>query len=196
MVAGVRRLPVRVPREWLTHAREAHHVGLTRARVRPGCLAARVGLGALHGGWLDDPGVSGVRARALASAMAREHLGSGHDVVVPQYLGRLDYIEELEQLARRAGVPFVEVMRQTPLEDTVSRFARRTAAGKLPEHRDAAALVGRAGGRTELQGTHERLRQVVVARPHTRLVTVHPDDVDATYEELMLGIRGQRGTGT
>lgn len=69
---------------------------------------------------------------------------------------------------------------------TEQRFGRRTQADKRPEHRDAALLVERRGGTSELVAAHDRLDEVVAARTQTRRVTVHPDDVDATYRELLL----------
>ena len=54
------------------------------------------------GGWLDDPHAAGLAARALATSMIRTHLSAGHDVVVPQFLARVDFIEELERIAPSA----------------------------------------------------------------------------------------------
>ncbi|WP_338024682.1 MULTISPECIES: AAA family ATPase [Amycolatopsis] len=48
----------------------------------------------------DDPRAAGRLARGVALAAARTHLASGHDVVIPQFLGRTPFIEQLEGLAR------------------------------------------------------------------------------------------------
>ena len=58
---------------------------------------------------LEDSTISGLAARDLARAMALTHLQAGHDVVVCQFLGRLEFVEVLDQLAAATGVPFVEV---------------------------------------------------------------------------------------
>jgi hypothetical protein len=47
--------------------------------------------------------------------MAAAHLRAGHDVVVPQYLGRTGFIESLEALARRAEAACAQLRRA--LED-------------------------------------------------------------------------------
>jgi predicted kinase len=60
-------------------------------------------------------------ARDLALALARAHLLNGHDVIVPQYLGRPEYRERLRLLARETDVPFVEVL----LTDDADRITRR-----------------------------------------------------------------------
>ena len=69
-------------------------------------------------------------ARRLAVAMAEAHLRDGHDVVVPQYLGRVDFIESLAALAQRAGATFAELMLVDAEPAVLDRFrARRASAG-------------------------------------------------------------------
>ena len=41
---------------------------------------------------------------------ARAHLAGGHDVVLPQYLARLDEIEAFAASARSAGADFREIV--------------------------------------------------------------------------------------
>jgi predicted kinase len=60
-------------------------------------------------------------ARDLALALAHAHLLNGHDVIVPQYLGRPEYRERLRLLAGETDVPFVEVL----LTDDAARITRR-----------------------------------------------------------------------
>jgi hypothetical protein len=59
------------------------------------------------GRWRDDPHTAGLLARAVALAAARVHLAAGHDVVIPQFLGRADFLEQLENLARESGGRFL-----------------------------------------------------------------------------------------
>ena len=59
-------------------------------------------------GWQDDDG-SKLEARRMAIDVADAHLRGGYDVMVPQYLGRTEFIEELEQTAVTASATFVEV---------------------------------------------------------------------------------------
>lgn len=68
---------------------------------------------------------SKVVARALAVAMAEQHLRNAHDVVVPQYLGRPDFIETLEALARGCNARFVEVVLEAPMAVAADRFRDR-----------------------------------------------------------------------
>lgn len=50
----------------------------------------------LLGQWRADAHSAGLLARAIALAAARVHLAAGHDVVVPQFLGRREFIRQLE----------------------------------------------------------------------------------------------------
>ena len=75
-------------------------------------------------------------ARDLALALARAHLLSGHDVIVPQYLGRPEYRERLELLARETGVSFLEVLLTDDTDRITQRFRKRRAeyASTRAEH--------------------------------------------------------------
>ena len=64
----------------------------------------------LIGRWRDDPHAAGLLAREIALAAARAHLAAGHDVVIPQFLGRLAFLEQAEQVARQAGASFHEIV--------------------------------------------------------------------------------------
>src|SRR3954451_25050594 len=64
----------------------------------------------LIGGWDVHPEESGQLARQMALAMAREHLGSGHDVVLPQFVARPEFVSRLSGVATEAGADFFEVV--------------------------------------------------------------------------------------
>ncbi|ACQ80346.1 conserved hypothetical protein [Beutenbergia cavernae DSM 12333] len=136
------------------------------------------------GGWADDPTAAGLLARELAVAMARTHLVAGHDVVVPQLLGRLEFIERLDALATEVDVTFLEVVVVAEREEAWHRFDARSAAPENREHVDAATLVRRAGGDTAFHELYDRVRDAVAQRPATRVVESVADDVDATYAAL------------
>lgn len=126
--------------------------------------------------------------------MARVHLSAGHDVVVPQFLSRLDFVLELEQLARDSGVPFVEVVLVSSAEDVRERFGHRTASSHLTAHADAAALLARSGGPAALGDMYDQLLEVVAARPRTTLITTYSGQVDRAYADVHAGIEAGIGT--
>jgi predicted kinase len=66
-------------------------------------------------------------ARDLALALARAHLRNGHDVLVPQYLGRPEYREQLELLAGENDVAFFEVLLTDDTHRITQRFRKRRA---------------------------------------------------------------------
>lgn len=76
------------------------------------------------GGWWEHEEAKTL-ARRLAVVMARAHLSAGFDVVVPQFLGRPEFIVTLEDVARDAEAVFVELLLQVPHGTLVRRFERR-----------------------------------------------------------------------
>jgi predicted kinase len=140
------------------------------------------------GRWLDKPSEAGVLARRLAIEMAGVHLRGGHDVVVPQYLGRLEFVLSLEGLCEQANAEFVEVALISSPEDAMRRFARRTEESANAEHRDAAELLTRSGGADELPKMYSRLLEVIAARPATCIVTSVDGHAEQTYLDLLEAI--------
>src|SRR5262249_59959097 len=97
-------------------------------------------------GWSDHPEQAGVITRAMAIEAARVQLGAGRDVIIPQYLGRVGFVLELEQLARQTGAEFVEVLLTGDPEQFARRFARRAADPGDPAHADAPRRLARDVG--------------------------------------------------
>jgi predicted kinase len=116
------------------------------------------------GRWEDDPHAAGLLARAMAIAMARVHLASGYDVVVPQYVARPRFAGELEAVAREAGTAFREVV----LSDT--------RAGAV------ARGVGRSDDPAEMV---DRLEEYVRSRPRAEVVTTRAGDEEGAYAALL-----------
>lgn len=91
--------------------------------------------------WQRSPTESGLQARRLAIAVIRVHLRDGFDVVVPQFLGRHDFLRDLEEVAAETGAAFHEVVLRAPLETLKSRFNERSAVGAEPQHVEAAQML-------------------------------------------------------
>ncbi|HEY0699792.1 MAG TPA: AAA family ATPase, partial [Micromonospora sp.] len=124
----------------------------------------------LIGGWQDDPVASGLLARAIALAAARTHLAGGHDVVVPQYLGRPAFVEQLEQLSIEVGAAFHEIVLLDSRENVLRRFAARSRAAADPAHVEAQRLLERTGGPDELAAMYDRLVDLLASRPGARVI--------------------------
>lgn len=136
----------------------------------------------LLGASLDDPTAAGTRARALGLAMAGDHLVAGHDVIVPQFLGRPEFVAQLAAIAARSGASFVEVLLEVDPAEAERRFAERSAAGADPAHADAAVLQAASGDTIAAQ--LRRVLAVVADRPSTLRVASVPGDPDATLAAL------------
>ena len=130
---------------------------------------------------------SRVIARRLALALAEAHLASGHDVVVPQYVGRIEFIDQLAALAARQGASFVAVVLMVEPEVSMDRFGvRRTdLAARGVRHPEAdvdEAAIGEA-----VDDAIERLAEITRTRSTVREVAAH-GDVDTTYRALLAAI--------
>ncbi len=143
---------------------------------------------AMLGRWLDEPDESGLLARRMAVEMARVQLLAGRDVVIPQFLGRLEFVLVLQRLCDDVGAEFVEVVLLSDPQDAAERFTRRSAQPETAEHQNAAALLERRGGLDALPGMYDRLLQVVAARPRTRVVLTVDGEVERAYHDLLARI--------
>ena len=135
-------------------------------------------------GWQDDDSTK-LEARRLAVDVADAHLRGRYDVLVPQYLGRTEFIDELERAARAANASFIEIHLQATEDDVVARFEarrRELAGADHPEHEvdDVRAAVAEAIGQLDL---------VARARPNAVALTAR-DDVDATLAGLVAILEG------
>ena len=114
-----------------------------------------------------DPAEHAEAARHLSLALAGAHLATGHDVVVPQLVARLDQLERFEYVAAEAGAELVEILL---VDDAVESRVPDEALPHLLEYADGLAdLLGR--------------------RPRTQLVRGAAGDVDVGYEGLCALLR-------
>ena len=139
---------------------------------------------AMLGGWAAQPIEAGLAARALAVEMARVHLTAGHDVIVPQYLGRIEFVLQLERLCDETGARFVELALLADADSVVRRFARRAAAPTTAEHRDAATLQASPDA-VDLADTVARIDLILRQRPRNRTVHGIDGDIESTYRLLL-----------
>ncbi|MEH0974403.1 AAA family ATPase [Micromonospora sp. CPCC 205546] len=146
----------------------------------------------LVGRWRDHAGAAGLLARTVALAAARAHLAGGHDVIIPQFLGRADFIVQAEGVARDTGATFHEMVLLDSRENALRRFAERSRTSTDPAHLDAQRMLERHGGAAELAAMYDRLLAVVATRPATRVVRSEHGRVDEAYRELLACLtRGQ-----
>ncbi|MGC9671476.1 AAA family ATPase [Planosporangium sp. 12N6] len=135
----------------------------------------------LIGRWKRDPSTAGLLARALALAAARTHLLAGHDVVIPQFLGRPEFLERVEDLARELGADFHEIVLLDSRENVLRRFAERTRSAADPAHLEAQDVLDRLGGYPELSAMYDRLLALIASRPTVKVVPSEQGDPERTY---------------
>ena len=88
------------------------------------CLDVDVVRGLL-GAWQEQPSEAGSRARRLALAMAHVALVEGVDVVVPQFLLRTTFLDQLAALADACGASFHEAVLLDPPARARARLEQR-----------------------------------------------------------------------
>ncbi len=94
------------------------------------------------GQWNEDLLASGLHARRLTLALAREQLSAGYHVVIGQYLARTDFIEDLERVASELDARFFEFTLDLNASALAQRLAGRSSAPSRPEHLVNNSLVG------------------------------------------------------
>lgn len=146
------------------------------------------------GRWLETPGDAGMLARRHALAMIAQQVDAGSDVIVPQFLGRIDFVLHLEQAAAAQRVPFLEVALVSSPEEAASRFRHRSERPEDQTHRDAAALESGAGER--IPGMYAAMLDVAAQRPATRFVETIDGDHDGTYARLAAALGPRPGNTT
>lgn len=152
----------------------------------PLALSADIdGVRRLLGRWRDSPTEATLLARAMTLTMARAHLAGGHDVVLPQYLGNPQFVQQAEDVATEIGAQFVEIVLMTDREDAIRRFTARTARAALPAHVDAGRLVAQYGGSDALFAMYDRLLLVLAHRPRARVVNCPEGEIEPVYREVL-----------
>jgi predicted kinase len=121
------------------------------------------------GRWHENLQQAGLLARDIAIAAARTHLLSGHDVVVPQFLARPEFIDRLAALAADVGVPFVEAILLDSKENTLRRCQERDDTSKAVDP-------------LELSTMYDRLLELAATRPDAKII--HTTDIAGTYARL------------
>lgn len=159
---------------------------LARRYVRDHALAFCLdidGVRCLIGQWDTNEQESGRLARLMAVEMARTHLSEGHDVVVPQYVARPEFVQLLATTAVDCGTSFHEVVLWADEEAAEGRFNNRSSDPELAgHHRDATAMIGTVGGFREMYG---QLQRVLTQLPSVVVLRTLSGDVEATYRGLL-----------
>jgi predicted kinase len=138
----------------------------------------------LIGGWRDQFGRTGELVRPLALSMARTHLGAGHDVILPQYLGDLGEVQRFERAASSHDADFVEIFLMIDKQLAIDRFAARAQDASRPWNAYVDRIVEAGGGPRLLADIHDRLSALLYDRP-AALVVDSAGGVADSYASLV-----------
>lgn len=137
----------------------------------------------LIGRWDEHEQESGQLARRMALQMAATHLSGGHDVVLPQYVARPEFVAELTAVATQVGASFHEIVLLDDAANAQARFEQRAQDPAWREHhREAVAAMAGSGG---FQGMYERLMNALPELPGAVVVRTSTDDVEHSYDAVV-----------
>ncbi|MGI3780644.1 MAG: hypothetical protein ACRYG2_07680, partial [Janthinobacterium lividum] len=145
----------------------------------------------LVSGWQDPANGTHDVMRPVAKAMASAYLATGRDVVLPQYLGRLDEVESFERVALEQGADFREVVLLDDRAAAIARFDQRRDDTPWTQHN--RRVVADLGGDAFLSGMYDRLLAVLRSRPSAVHVRSVPGAVEATYAATEQALDGRSG---
>lgn len=144
----------------------------------------------LVGGWQDRDTHAHDILRPLALSMARTHLAGGRDVILPQYLARIEEFERFERVAHEQAADFREVVLMDERAASIARFDQRQDDTAWGRHNRRA--VASQGGSAFLEAMYDRLTEVVQLRPAAILVHSEGEAVEATYTSLIEALPARR----
>lgn len=127
----------------------------------------------------------GLSARAIALAAAQTHLTSGYDVAIPQYIGRPEFLEQVEHLAADVPADFHEIVLLDSKQNAIRRFTERSQRPGDPAHADAQQMLQQQGRIEELASMYDRLMATVESRPTAVVVPSTNGAVRDTYRKLL-----------
>jgi predicted kinase len=134
----------------------------------------------LLGSWRNEPENAGLAARHLALSMVSTHLDAGYDVIVPQFLAREQFIDQLANAAVIAKSRFIEIALMLNRAEAIKAFQQRSASPGNQQHRDAAEMVEESGGLSSLEVMYDQFSGLIELRPNVHRVKVVVGDIAAT----------------
>ena len=119
--------------------------------------------------------------------MMHEHLRSGFDVVVPQYVARPEFIDEMRAVADEVGAVFYEVVLTDSRPAARARFeARANDPAWAEHHAEAASQIGKSGG---FDSMYDALMSVVDVLPNATVVSTSADKAHEAYSAVLTIVR-------
>lgn len=131
------------------------------------------------GGWREDFTGTVDLVRPLAITMAKHHLSTRHDVVMPQLVTDRGQRGRFAEAAAEAGADYVELVLLAPPETTIDRFQQRDEP--------IDQVIEAKGGTTLIRRIHDHLDAYLT--PESTIIQTDGSDADQTYKTLMAALR-------
>lgn len=113
-------------------------------------------------------------------AMARAHLGAGHDVIAAQFAVGQDFFETIDEMVLATSAVSQEIVLTGDPERVATRFRRRRAERTRAGVRDVSANISDDRVDEVVAWATKELAALAAARPHTAVIAAD-GDVDSTY---------------
>lgn len=129
---------------------------------------------ARRGDWRSSSYEAGLWAREVALTSACGHLESGRDVVVPQYVARVAFLDQLAGVAGETGAAFHELCLWDSREASLARFDQRASDPSLAaHHRDC---LEQAGGLPGISAMYDDLLAFLGSRANAVVISTQAGD--------------------
>lgn len=143
----------------------------------------------LVGGWQEDFDGVGALVRPVALAMIREHLDSGHDVVLPQMLANESERARFSRAALDAGHDYLHILLQVGAGEARERFDGRCL--HHPLHAVVSRSVDEQGGGQVIDDLERRLARSAVT---TGAVVVDASgEIAVTLQRVVAAVQDSTG---
>lgn len=143
--------------------------------------------------WTDDPVTAGLAARELALNMSATHLRAGHNVIIPQFLQREEYLDRLASTAQDSGAEFFEVCLTSSPQEAAARFAAR--ASSEDQNHKAAQMLQSMPRSAPVEDLYRNMYSMALKRPDTIFVESIPWDIQQTLACLREDLQNRAGSG-
>jgi predicted ABC-type ATPase len=145
---------------------------------------------AMIGGGGDSFSDSFEAGRLLAAAMARVHLASGHDVIMPQMMTLVNARElaDFEAAAAAVKAEYVQILLIANVEPSVERCMGRAKAGD-PSQDVVSKVIGERGGRDFVRMLHAQVTQFSAKRQPHSVIDCERLTVEQTCQAVEAALR-------
>ncbi len=120
----------------------------------------------------------------LAASMARTHLASGHDVIMPQLIANQPDLAKFEAAAATAGAEYCHILLTADVPSAIARFTQRPAADDSSHHKVIRNFVDERGGADFLRKIHCQLTEFVAVRQLHSVINCAQQTPEQTYHAV------------